>query len=407
MTAALVLLATAIAAGGCGEDGSAQPRATGVRSVFTGMPLGPRSDPAGRDIVAAEQMAISERGGRAGRFRIRLVVRPTADAAGMPSQQLSVRAAREAARSDNSLAFIGSYTSGETAATAPILNRAGLVQITPTSTATPLTAVVRGTARPTPQIAPTGLRTLVRLAPSDAIQARATVAYMTEEAVKSIAIADDGGLYGKGLADGVSRDAREAGIRVLGRVGFHDRSPESAAGDLAALRPDAVFIAANSSPDALAFARNLVRTDPAVRVFLPDGLSERPTLEALGEAQDRAYVTNFVLPVGYYGPRGVRFVDRFRDRYRRDPSPFALYGYEAMSLVLDAVAALPEDAGLGLQGERDFVAHRVLATRDRAAVIGSYSVTSTGDVSTDLYGAFRVENGRLVRGRAVTVGRTR
>ena len=406
-TALLLALAVIALATGCGSSEESQPRTLGTRSVYTGMPLSPGSDPAGRDIVDAERLALAEREGRAGDYRVRLVVRSTSDATGAPSLDQATLAAREAARSKLSLGFIGAYTSSESAEVAPILNRAGLLQVTPTSTASALTAVVPGTFRPVARIAPTGLRTLVRLAPSDAIQAKAVVAYMREETVERIVIADDGGLYGNGLASGVASDARKGGIRVVGRIGISSPSPAAAARRAASLKADALFVAANSSPATLEFMQRFARTDPEAKIFLPDGLSERPSLLALGDAQNRTYVTSFALPASYYGSRGVRFIDRFRDRYRRDPSPFALYGYEAMSLVLDAIADLPSGAGLNLQGQRRFVVNQALRATDRASVIGSYSITPTGDVSTDLYGAFRVEGGRLARGRGVTVESTR
>lgn len=388
---------------GCGSDTDGDRQSAGVRSVFTAMPLGSNSDPGGRDIVAAEQMALSERQGRAGAFQVRLVAKSTAAPDGMPDKRRAVMAASQASRARSSLAFVGAFTSTESGAVAPILNRAGLVQVTPTSTASFLTAVIPGTFRPRAALAPGGLRTLVRLPPSDDVQARAVVAYMKEEGVDTVAVADDGGIYGSGLARGVVREARGAGVRVVERLQIDEQSPERSAQSAARERPEALFVAANSSPAIRTFTTKFSRVDPEARIFLPDGLSEHPFLASLGPAQPRTYVTSFVLPNGYYGPRGVRFEERFRDRFGRRPSPFALYGYEAMALVLDAIAALPADTGLGIVGERNFVARRVLATNDRAGAIGSYSVTATGDTDIDLYGAFRVEDGRLTRGRAVTV----
>ena len=402
---ALAACATVVATLGlaaCGGQKSGSPPASGVRQVFTAMPTGDSGDPAGRDIVAAQEMALEERDGRAGSFRVRLVARPTSDAEG-PSPELAAEAARAAARSRECLAFIGGFTSSETAAAAPILNRAGLVQVTPTSTASVLTAVVPGTYRPLPATAPTGTRTLIRIPPSDAVQAKATLAYMQEESARRIVIASDGGVYGEGLARDVAREAAASGIKVVDRVAIGTAGAKAAA----ARKPQALFVAANTSPATVSFLRSFIRLDPEARLFLPDALSEPSTLQALGDAQPRTYVTTFVLPPSYYGPRGVRFTERFRARFKRAPSPFALYGYEAMTLVLDAIGSLPADAGLATVGERGFVARRVAATTDRAGVIGSYSVTATGDTTTDIYGAFRVEDGRLTRGRAVTVRMTR
>ncbi|MFM9139004.1 MAG: hypothetical protein ACKOTH_00310, partial [Solirubrobacterales bacterium] len=43
-----------------GQERSEAPAPQGARQVFTAMPVGPSSDPAGRDIVAAQKMALSE-----------------------------------------------------------------------------------------------------------------------------------------------------------------------------------------------------------------------------------------------------------------------------------------------------------------------------------------------------------
>jgi hypothetical protein len=43
----------------------------------------------------------------------------------------------------------------------------------------------------------------------------------------------------------------------------------------------------------------------------------------------------------------------------------------------------------------------ICTTTDRASVIGTYSVGLTGDTSNTLFGAYRVEDAALVRGRAI------
>jgi ABC-type branched-subunit amino acid transport system substrate-binding protein len=62
----------------------------------------------------------------------------------------------------------------------------------------------------------------------------------------------------------------------------------------------------------------------------------------------------------------------------------ALYGYEAMRVVLDAIAAAGADAG-----DRAAVVRAALAPRERRSVIGSYQVLATGDISPARFAGYR------------------
>ena len=69
-----------------------------------------------------------------------------------------------------------------------------------------------------------------------------------------------------------------------------------------------------------------------------------------------------------------------------------LYGYEAMSLTLDAIERAAE------QGEVDraSVIEQLFATKDRESVLGTYSIDENGDTTLTDYGAYSIENGALV-----------
>jgi ABC-type branched-subunit amino acid transport system substrate-binding protein len=76
----------------------------------------------------------------------------------------------------------------------------------------------------------------------------------------------------------------------------------------------------------------------------------------------------------------------------RAPAPRAeaLYGYEAMRVVLDAIAAAGSD-----EGDRAAVARAALQARPRGSVIGDYRVLPAGEVSTARFGAYRQSGSRL------------
>jgi branched-chain amino acid transport system substrate-binding protein len=75
-------------------------------------------------------------------------------------------------------------------------------------------------------------------------------------------------------------------------------------------------------------------------------------------------------------------------------APFSFFGYEAMALVLDAVAAA------GPTPDRAAVGAIARATRDRESVLGRYSLDEHGLTTAPASGVLTVSGGELVRVRS-------
>ena len=70
---------------------------------------------------------------------------------------------------------------------------------------------------------------------------------------------------------------------------------------------------------------------------------------------------------------------------------YAVYGYEAISLILDAI----QRAG-AKGGDRAAVVEQIFATKDREGVVGTYGIDKNGDITLTPYGAYRIKGGELV-----------
>ena len=81
---------------------------------------------------------------------------------------------------------------------------------------------------------------------------------------------------------------------------------------------------------------------------------------------------------------------RYRERY---PDLYAIYGYEAMQLALDAVNAVGAD--------RQAVIDWLFSVRDRQSVLGQYSIDRYGDTTRRDFGIYRIARGRLYWAGAV------
>jgi branched-chain amino acid transport system substrate-binding protein len=96
-----------------------------------------------------------------------------------------------------------------------------------------------------------------------------------------------------------------------------------------------------------------------------------------------------------YPPEGQEFFTQFEQEYGEDnPDPYAIYGYEAMRLVLDAI----ERSG---STNKEDVLKALFDTKDRQSVLGTYSIDENGDTTLTDYGVYTIEDGELTFDKTV------
>ncbi len=168
---------------------------------------------------------------------------------------------------------------------------------------------------------------------------------------------------------------------------------------------DALLYAGSDIAVGLDLFEAIHRADPSIKLFGGDGISLSGFLEGLGDIELDTYVTAPTLPAGNYAVSGEDFLSSFREQFGRDAESVAIFGYEAGNAVLDSIR-------IGVRGNIATEAISTLrnSTRDaffsiseRPSALGSYSIDSYGDTTLTFYGAYRVENGQLVLGRAIDV----
>jgi ABC-type branched-subunit amino acid transport system substrate-binding protein len=100
-----------------------------------------------------------------------------------------------------------------------------------------------------------------------------------------------------------------------------------------------------------------------------------------------------------YPPAGRRFLAAYARRYGAW-QPDAIFGYAAMSLLLDAVSRATDHGSD--PAVRSSITRALFATRDRHGVLGTYSIDRHGDTTLRRWGVYRIENGRLVFWKAMS-----
>jgi branched-chain amino acid transport system substrate-binding protein len=367
-------------------------------TVYSSLPLNGVSRSDSVAIVRGVRLALAETGGMAGGHRIRFVsLNDATSSSGSWTPERAFRNARRAARDRSTVGYIGELNSGASTMSIPILSLAGVPQISPSNTAIGLTRGGPGTCCGEPgRYYPLGSRTFFRLSPSDRGQGGALATVMRDRGCRRIASITDGEVYGSGVGVWVRYYARQIGLRVVAarRIRPARRSYRRLGRLVRRRHARCVVFTGITANGAVRLFRDLGRALPGARLFGSDGIFEdrfsRPSRGGIpGRVARRVLVTIPVRALRDYPPAAQAMLDRYATRFGGPPSSaYALHGYEAMRLVLDAVAAVGPD--------RDAMVEWLRAVRNRDSVLGPYGFDGHQDATIREWGVYRIRAGRFV-----------
>jgi branched-chain amino acid transport system substrate-binding protein len=403
----LLALAAAVVLGlsGCGGVAvSDVAEATdGQLTVYSSLPLDGSTAAASEQIVDGEKLALADAGGRAGQFKIEYVsLDDSSRSSGKWNPGITATDAKTAAQDTSTIAYLGDLDSGATALSLQFINEAGILQISPASPYVGLTSSFEAGQDEPERFYPSGKRTFVRLQPGDIGEAQAQVRVMKLLGVHRLYVLDDQEPFQMPLADIVADFAEREGITVV----THDSistAPEAvftgAVEKIVESHAQAVFLAGGEGHGTVALWRDLYRADPSLLLLGSSAMDGESFTSQIGAAGANTYLTTPLLPVRLYPPVAQQVLRHYRSVFGVEGGPEALYGYESMELVLDAIGS----AGARGNDRQTVIAH-VFDTRRRNSVIGRYSVQSNGETTLSRYGVDRVVAGRPVFLRAVQIG---
>jgi branched-chain amino acid transport system substrate-binding protein len=398
----VVIAAVGVTACGSDDDGGGKKEEGGkTLTIYSSLPLQGDSRPLSVDIERGERTALEEAGNRAGKWKIRFVSLDDATAStGKWEAGTTSANARKAISDESAIAYLGEYNSGASAISIPITNEGGLLQVSPGNTYAGLTRTDGADEGEPDKFYPSGERTYGRVVPADHIQAAAIVTYMKEQGCTGLSLLNDKEVYGKGIADTVAKNAGPQGIDVKGNDGIDTKAINfrSLASRIKASGADCFFFGGVTANKSVQVFKDVNAANPDMKLFGPDGVADSPTVSKLGaKVEKMTYITNPTLDPKLYPPRGQEFLRAFKAKYGKDPEPYAIYGYEAMSVVLDAIRRGGDD--------RQAVVRAFFDTRDRQSVLGTYSIDDNGDTTLTDYGANRVQDGKLVFDKVIKASR--
>ena len=216
----------------CPRWRSASPRAATTRTrqrrqrhrrrrhtltIYSSLPLQGTSRDQSVAVINGEKLALEEVDSKVGKFTIKYISLDdsTAQNPGTADEGKTAQNARQAVRDKSTILYLGEFNSGGTKVSLPILNKAGIPQISPSNTYVGLTTDEPGSEPGEPdKYYPTGKRTYARVVPRDKIQGAALVTVMKEDGCKTVTLWNDKTTYGAGLARNIEESAKAAGMTI-------------------------------------------------------------------------------------------------------------------------------------------------------------------------------------------------
>jgi ABC-type branched-subunit amino acid transport system substrate-binding protein len=243
------------------------------------------------------------------------------------------------------IAYLGDFHSSQILATAPILSAADILQVAPVATCVGLEG-----------------STLVRLTPHDGVGARAVADWMPQAGIREVLVVHDHDLaYGVAVGAMCTAAARGRGLVARSRpVWDHEEQPADDVGEA-----QAVLYVGVAGSGAVALWDRLHSINPTMWLLGTEGVAQpwfAREIDPSAAALTRLFVAQ--------------------------RAPFAFYGFEAMQLILDAIAS----SGDGRKG----AVAAARAARDRDSIIGRYSLDSDGHTTSTAYGRLAIIDQELV-----------
>jgi branched-chain amino acid transport system substrate-binding protein len=394
--------ALAFGAASCGSSSSsgAGKEISGSKlTIYSSLPLQGASGPQSQAIVNGAKLAVQAVGGKVGKYTVTYTSLDDSTAAAGKADDATVgQNARKAVSDPTTIAYLGEYNSGATKISLPILNQASIAQVSPSNTYVGLTTNKPGSEAGEPdKYYPTGKRTYARVVPTDIIQGAALATAAKDDGCKSIMIWNSRTTYSTGLARNLQQAAAKVGLKVEGNVGIDPKAPNYRS-QAQAIKSDCFVFTGEIENNGVQATKDVGTAHPTIKLYGGDGVVlndfANPSKGLPANIGARFKGTIATLDPATFNAAGKQFFANYKSTYHTgNPDPYAIYGYESMALILDAIKRDADAHGGKVSRQGTYQA--LLNTKNRQSVLGVYSIDANGDTTLTDYGLYKIVNGKL------------
>jgi branched-chain amino acid transport system substrate-binding protein len=274
--------------------------------------------------------------------------------------------------------------------------------VSPANTYSGLTKTIGAEPGEPDKYYPSGTRNYVRVVTADDVQGAVDAKYMKEQlGVTAVYILDDQELYGKGVADVFEQTAKDIGMTVVGHEGIDPKAADYKAlmtkisTSNAGGPPDGIFVGMvvdNNASQLLKDKVAIMGDNETVKYMGPDGIQTQAFIDGAGaDIAEGAYGSVAGLAPENYTAAGQTFLKDYEAKYGKLTEPYAIYGYEAMNVVIAAIENVC--ASGGDPTDRKALNDAVFAIKDFDGVLGKWSFDENGDTTLTSMTIYQVKGG--------------
>ncbi|MCH9709708.1 MAG: branched-chain amino acid ABC transporter substrate-binding protein [Actinomycetia bacterium] len=275
---------------------------------------GPRgSDPVlGMDIKNGIQLAVDQHNAANPSCQVQL---KTFDSEGDPTKGAELAA--QIVDDAFTVGVVGPMSSGQAQAAGPVFDRAGLVAVTPSASATALSG--------------RGWRTFFRGIASNAVQGAATAEYMSSTlGHRKVCVVDDSSDQGLDLASSVRETLGPRSDVACNIAVGQEGADSSVVAQIIGAAPDAVFFAGDAAGAAALVRRLREAGFEGAFVTMAGAMTEEFVDEAGAAARD-------ALVSCPCAPAAPEFVDEYESIFDQLPGPYAAEAYDLGTILLKGI----------------------------------------------------------------------
>ena len=274
------------------------------------------------------------------------------------SVALGMAIAQSFAQEQRVAAIIGHRNSFVSIPASRIYEEAGLVMLSPASTA--------------PELTQNDYKFVFRNVPSDDEIARQMAIFCSRQGQKRMVIYYSEDSYGVGLANSFEDHAKKEGIKVVDRISYYGDQKDLARlhNKWQALDFDGIFIA-SGMPEGAEFIADGGQVGITVRYYAGNTM-DSPLLHELGGQAAEGTVVGTIFNPDDTRMEVKNFIENFTKEYNQPPSAYSAQGYDAVKLLA---------AAIGQAGDADAVAlaDHLRGLKNLPGVAGYHSFDRNGD----------------------------
>jgi branched-chain amino acid transport system substrate-binding protein len=342
----------------------------GTVKIATQSPLSGEQSAVGEGIKLGTQLAIDQLKGPIEKLGFKVELVPFDDQA---KPDVGVANARNMITDKDIMAVVGHYNSGVAIPSSEVYKEVSLVEISPANT--------------NPLITDRNLPNVNRVCGRDDVQGAVGAEFAKGLKVKSAYVIHDKTTYGQSVAEFFRDNAKKAGIQILGFEGTEEKSNfDPILTPAKAKNPDLIYFGGIYSQAAPLFKQAREKGIKA-RFLGPDGLDSSDLAKIGGKAVVGMNYTTVAGPVSVY-PKAKDFAKAYKDKFGKDPEPFAAQSYDSTAIALKAIETAIK-AGGGKMPSREAVSAAVRKVK-HDGLTGNVEFDGKGDPKKALYFVMQV-----------------